>query len=461
MKANGAAGRLAGVSLLAAVAVFAGAQAAMADDQGLWSRDTLLGDFGGLRSQWSASGFDVGFNYTAETLGTVSGGMKQGWIYEGRATLSLDFDLAKLANWSGATAHASAFQIHHLNGMPAADYTGSIGDPSNIEARHSTRLFTAWIQQNLFDDALSIRAGQLAADDEFLGSATAGNLINGTFGWAPIVAANLTQGGPAYPVATPGIRIEVKPASNLAILAAAFSGNPGGRDCTDEAQICDPHGTKCSMSGGTLWMGELQYSINQGENAAGLPGVYKIGGFIENGAFADQRYGLDGLGAVVPLALAVDPLEHRGNHGIYAVADQTVWKNGAGAQSVNLFLRAGGAPDNRNLVSFYVDGGVGITGLVPGRDKDVLTFGVAHAKISSDAAKADEDTRIVNADPSFPIRDQETIFEVNYLAEIAPWWSVQPDVQYIVHPGGNVQNASATGTVGNAWVVGVRTSINF
>ena len=45
------------------------------------------------------------------------------------------------------------------------------------------RLFTAWFQQNAVDDRFSLRFGQLAADDEFISSPTAGGLINGTFGW--------------------------------------------------------------------------------------------------------------------------------------------------------------------------------------------------------------------------------------------------------------------------------------
>ena len=67
----------------------------------------------------------------------------------------------------------------------------------------------------------------------------------------------------------------------------------------------------------------------------------------------------------------------------------------------------------------------------------MLTFGVAYAKISSDAAALDQDTLALNG-PPYPIRDEEVVFELNYQAQIAPWWTVQPDLQYIVHPGGNV-----------------------
>ena len=79
----------------------------------------------------------------------------------------------------------------------------------------------------------------------------------------------------------------------------------------------------------------------------------------------------------------------------------------------------------------------GIKGLLPSRPADTLTFGVAYAKISRDAAALDQDTLAFNG-PPYPIRNYELAFELNYALQLAPWWTVQPDLQYIVHPGGNV-----------------------
>jgi porin len=54
------------------------------------------------------------------------------------------------------------------------------------------------------------------------------------------------------------------------------------------------------------------------------------------------------------------------------------------------------------------------------------------------------------------------VFEASYIMQLAPWWTLQPDVQYIVKPGGNVPNPdNGTKTVGNALIVGARTTINF
>lgn len=419
---------------------------AQADENGLWHRESLIGDWGGARSDLSDHGVDVGLGYVGETLGDVAGGMKRGWSYEGRAEFALDLDLDKLLGWRGGSAHGSVFQIHHSDGTPAVNYTGSIGDPSNIEARQTTRLYTLWLQQEFFADAVSIRAGQLAADDEFITSETAGNLINGTFGWPALASANQTNGGPAYPLPTPGVRVAFAPTGAVTLLAGVFSGDPAGGDCPEDAQLCNKHGTSFSMSGGTLWMGELQYAVGQDES--GLSGLYKIGGWYETGTFADQRRGFGHA--------------HSDDHGFYAVADQTVWRD-AEAHALSFFARVGAAPSDRNLVSFYADSGFAYTGLLPRRDGDILAVGVGYSRISTDAREADRDVQILTSDPAYPLRDHETVLEVSYTAPIAPWWSVQPDVQYIVHPGGNVQNPedASGGTIDNAVVIGVRTSLVF
>jgi porin len=86
---------------------------------------------------------------------------------------------------------------------------------------------------------------------------------------------------------------------------------------------------------------------------------------------------------------------------------------------------------------------------------------VAHSKISRNAAALDRDTLALNG-PPYPIRNGETVFELNYTAQIAPWWYVQPDLQYIVHPGGNVPYpGDPTRKVQDALLIGARSTISF
>lgn len=427
----------------------------------IWDQDTLTGDWDGARTKLKKdTGIEIGLTYVGETFAVLSGGLNRNASYEGRLQFDVDTDLGTLIGWNGSKTHVTVFQIHN-SGHNVADNVGSIADPSNIDALATTRLFTAWFEHGDPDkDPFSLRIGQIAADDEFIISPTAGGLINGTFGWAGILAANMTNGGPAYPLATPGARVKFNPSKEFSILAAVFAGDPAGANCNDIAQACNRYGTTFSTSGGSLWMGELQY-----RPGGTMPGVYKLGAWYATADFADQHFGISGAGATVSLGIdpTATPIQHRGNGGIYGVADQTVatiGKDGA----VNVFGRAGVSPSDRNLLNYYVDGGMGVTGLFasvsPDRAKDVLTFGVAYAHISPDASALDNDIALTT--PPYPVRDYEMVFEVSYQAQLAPWWILQPDLQYIVHPGGNVPDPNnPAATVANAFVAGVRSTIKF
>jgi porin len=444
------------IAICAVVALIAAADVGRADSQSVWEREQLTGDWDGARTRLKDKGVEIGIQYIGETLGILSGGLRRGTSFEGRLEGSLQ--IGEPALWGGATIFAKAYQIHNARGLNAADFVGSISDPSNIDALPTTRLFTLWFQQD-FGKSGSIRIGQLAADDEFLTSATAGGLINGTFGWASMFAANLPSGGPAYPLAAPGVRVQVNPTADLSILGAVFSGDPAGRNCNDQPQACNRYGTTFSFDGGAFWIGEIQYQRNQEKDSKGLASAYKIGAWYHSGAFADQRFGIDpGTGFVVSQATGAGPLFHRGNMGIYGVIDQMLWRSDTG--SFSLFARGGVFPSDRNLLSWYIDGGFGVKGLF-NRPDDTLTFGVAYNRISRDAAGLDQDNLILNG-PPYPIRSSEIVFELSYLYQVAPWWTIQPDVQYIVRPGGGVPHPdNPAAAVGDAFIAGVRSTITF
>jgi len=429
----------------------------------IWTRDKLTGDWGGARTALSDRGIDISPVWIGEALGTVAGGFRQGTSLEHRFQLDIDGDFDKLWGLKGATAHTTFYAIGHAFGLPAANFVGSIADPSNIEALPGTRLFTAWYQQNFLDDKVSLRIGQIAADDEFLISPTASVLINSTFGYAALLAADQFQGGPVYPLATPGIRLQLKPTEEITVLSAVFSGAPAGENCTTLPQICNDHGLLFPLNGGVLWMGEAQYGINQAKDAKGMPAVYKLGGWYASKSFPDVHLGLTAAGTPVSLASPASgfPLVRQGNWGIYAIADQMVWRAAKGPQSVNLFMRAGVSPSDRNLVEAYMDGGVGFKAPLPGRDNDVLTFAFALSQISADAAALDRDTQFFTGG-FFPVRDREVVLELDYSLQLAPWWTLQADLQEIIHPGGNVPSpVNPPQPIPDAFIIGGRTFIKF
>ena len=118
-----------------------------------------------------------------------------------------------------------------------------------------------------------------------------------------------------------------------------------------------------------------------------------------------------------------------------------------------------GAPSDRNLVDYYVDGGLVFAGFVPGRPKDTIGVAAAIAGISERASDLDRDT--VSFGTNTPVRNDEILMEANYIAEIVPGWTFQPDFQYVWRPGGSVPSESGTKPLGDAAIIGARTTINY
>ncbi len=65
-----------------------------------------------LPNPFQKYGIKFAATYIGETLGNVSGGLKQGAVYDGRLNLAVDVDLQKLAGLQGLTFHANMFQTH-------------------------------------------------------------------------------------------------------------------------------------------------------------------------------------------------------------------------------------------------------------------------------------------------------------------------------------------------------------
>jgi porin len=433
------------------------AQAQRSDNPAPPGQSYATGDWGGERSYLESQGVTFTFSYTNDFLANVSGGIKTGAAVIGIFQPQVDLDLQKLLGWEGDRIH-----IHGLvtYGPPfSADYLGNILAVSNLEAGSVARLYALWYEHNAPDDRWSVRAGLMLADSQFLQSSTASNFINNGISWPTFLAGNLPASGPAYPLPAPGIRVRVKPRDDLAFQAAVFSGDPsGGNGSNLPAPL--PTGTILSIRGGAFFIAEASYLPNQGKDATGLPGAYRIGAWYHTSSqFFDQRFDDLGLSLANPQSTGI-PLRHSGDGGIYGVIDQTLYRvRGTDDQGLSGFVRAGGVPNDRNLISFYADGGLLYKGLVPGRPDDKVGIAAAYARIGDNARGLDADIGLFG-NFFYPVRSDETMIEMMYQTQPKPWWTLQPDLQYIIRPGGGVLNPDGR-LRPNAWVIGLRSTLNF
>ena len=419
------------------------------------SHETL----GLLPNPWTEKGIKFTLSYVSDLLGNISGGIRRGLTYEGRLNGAVDLDLAKIAGVQGLSLHANVFQIHG-RGLSRNDI-GNLMPVSSLEALPTTRLYEAWFEQKFGGDKYSVRAGQLAADTEFITSRYTDPFINASYGWPAIVAVNLPSGAPSPPLASVGARFKAVVSDNITLLTAVFNGDPAGPG-PDDPQSRDRYGVNFRVNDPPLFLNEFQYSYNQAKNAQGLPGTIKLGGWYHAGQFNDQRFASNGISQAAAAASAT-PAQLRSDYGVYGVFEQMLMRFSGDddARGIGVFVRASTTPSDRNLVDFYADGGISIIGAMAERPHDKIGLGFAYSRISSRARDLDRDYEALGQ-TNRPVRDYEALLSLSYLAEIKTGWTMLPTLQYVIHPGGGyVLDNSVPKPVGNAFVLGLRNVLKF
>ncbi len=188
-----------------------------------------------------------------------------------------------------------------------------------------------------------------------------------------------------------------------------------------------------------------------------LPGIVKLGGWRHFGSFA----------AAIPTAtgftLGSNAGRLDGNEGIYALVDQMVYRVTEPQEgSIGAFARLAGAPGDRNLVSLYLDAGLTGKGLVPDRPDDTAGLSFAYSQISAAARRTDRDEAAMLG-TAYPIRSSEMLVEATYQAQLVPGLTLQPDLQYVVRPGGGIPNPLRADLkpIPDALVVGLRATVQY
>ncbi len=431
----------------------------------------LLGDLFGVRSQLSRFGVSLAIQETSEVLGNASGGVHRGADYDGLTQAILQLNTQRAFGWYGGLFNASALQIHGRN--LSADHLLSIQTASGIEADRATRLWELWYDQKfLGEDRADVKIGLQSLDQEFIVSPNAAYFVNTVFGWPALPSYDLPGGGPAYPLSAPGVRLRLRPIDPVSILIGVYNGSPTS-DNSGDPQQQNASGTSFPVKGGTLSFVELQYAypslgsmVYPGQGAP-LGRTYKIGAWYDSESFADERFGADGLPLASPASNG-QPLNHRGEYAVYAVADQMVWRQQRDPnRTVSMFTRVMGAPQgDRNLLEFSMNAGVVYHDPFANRPDDTFGLGVGYTHVASSVSNADRDAALYAAtnDPgSFnPVRGGETYIEATYQYQLRPWWQVQPDFQYVFNPGAGIANPlNPSQRVKNEAVLGVRTNILF
>lgn len=414
-----------------------------------------------LPNPYERLGIKFAATYIGEVLGNASGGLRQGGTFDGRLNLAVDVDFDKLAGWKGLTAHANIFAIHG-NGLSRSNLENFFV-VSGIEALPTVRLYEAYVEQKFFNDKWSIRAGQLAADSEFIASKYTDVFTNASLGWPAITTVNLPAGGPSPPLAAVGARLYGKLNDNVTMLAAIFDGDSAGPGPGDPQQR-NRYGLNFRVNDPPLVLGELQFSWKNIAPNDDRSGALKIGGWHHFGLFSDQRFTSDGLSIADPAGSGLGRML-RADDGIYSVIEQKIYSVPKSKdRGVGVFMRTSASPSDRNLIDFYTDAGIDFIGFFDQRQNDKFGVAVGYAHVSKRAQALDRDFAAFTGQADWPIRSSEALFTASYLYEIKAGWNLLPNYQHIFRPAGGATDPTGPNPgirLKDASVFGVRSVMKF
>ena len=403
----------------------------------------------GMALATPVTGGALGPSDSESLLVLSSDGVKNGGTLQGLTTITLDVDTEKAISLPEGNVYISALQIH---GRPFRSYyLADLQAANGNKAKNAAKIREFWYDQNFTGAAAYVKVGPQRIDKEFVVSTGSSLFINTVVGWPLVPSAELYGGGPAYPLASPGVRLRVVPGQDVTLLGGVFNDNPGRGNFRDNAQQLDAKGARFNPKTGALFIAELQYAFNPG----GVPGTYKAGFWYDSGRFAGQYFSEAGL-SLADHGSHGRPRQHHGNYSIYGVVDQVLWQSAVTqARRLSSFVRIMGAPDSRNQVGFGVNGGLTLTAPLPGRDADSVGLDVGLGHVSGRAAALD---RAFGGSA----RGTEWLLELTYQAQVTSRLVVQPDLQYVFNPGGGVADpVDPHRVLGNEFIAGLRAVVAF
>ena len=413
---------LLGTMLVGAVAAMAQTNVEQAPQP--WTKwDLATGDWNRNRPLLEDRGLKFLATYTSQLWGNVAGGQREGATYSGLLQFGAEIDFEKLAGWHGLSFNTTWIWV--AGGSPTTELTGALFPASGTESPNGFRALDLWFQQMLFDDVLTLRAGLFNADRDFTLSEGCQLFLNSATGW-PILYNGQLGGPPAYPFAAPGVYAAVKPGGGWTFHAAAMQGIvwPPSENPTNFYW-------SINRDNGVLFLGEVQYAYAQ----KSLPGTAKLGALMTTGSpgYVDQNGGA------------------WGGSFFYGIVDQMLWlEPGAAAdsgQGIAWFNRTGftGTPD-RDPLGWLFNSGFTWTGAIEGRDDDAFGVALIWARLTAGQIAADGGAGTG--------RGNEFVVEATYEAQLNEWFELQPDIQFVVQPGGS-------SSLPDALVLGLSATIDF
>jgi len=325
------------------------------------------------------SGFSPHAHFAGEVVGNFAGGLARGGTGTAYFQGGFDWDSEAAGAYPGGKVVVRYLAVD--TGQPDQLYVGDAQGVSNLTTDYNIgRLYKLYYRQRL--GVVTARLGLLNANDYFDTVGAARSLLCPSYGIFPVWSSNL-PGTSTYPFSSLGAMVAVGGDRHL-LEAGVF-----GADALHPYRQPFTHGALLLLQytqAGKLGDGDYTVKLGAFRNRQ-TQRLAPVLGPQTSGFFGATEYRFDAVGL---------------NWGA--------------------FLVGGGAPKPVNAVPWYVGGGLRLKHWFPGHPDDVLSVGFSRASLRG-------------------LPHAETDYEITGIFALGPGVRLQPDLQTIVHPGGQLPTA--------------------
>ncbi len=415
------------------------------------SNEALVPDMFGAGPYLRDHGIAILLDDTDEFDGIISG-PRGGSSNAGQYGFETDVDWERLAGVTGFETHTV---IVGRYGIPASRMFGDNLNPSqeiygaggNVVAH----LVFAYGEETLGNGRVNIAAGRIPLLDDFAASPLYCNFQNNSFCGNPKASSD-NFAWSSYPDGNWAIRGRVRPTRSIYVQAGIYF---------SQSDIYNVHENfrsgftiDSSYINGEAFPVEIGYEPVFGPDK--LPGHYKAGFFYSNNKYPDDYFDVNGS------AFAQTGLGRRVDHGAtaaYALVDQMVMRNGAGAND-GVIIFGGYFHNDANVSTRANQGEIAALDRAFWKARPNDTIGIAfnYLRVSDYLTKTEELQQVLGLpitgtpgsfydDAPSGVQKSTYDLEVNYQIHIYRGVTLAPDFQYFFRPNaqGNLPDAALIG----------------
>lgn len=366
----------------------------------------LSGNWRGARTEMRRKGIEISPSIILDDTWNLHGGKKRSsatGVFEYLFDLNLKMDTKKFLHYTGGTLFVD-FQAHHGQ-SPSKKEVGSLVPVDYIEAFSFDSLAALWYRQAFRNDRFSIQVGKSDAYENFTRTDHSALFLNAAYTAIPTIFLL-----PTYPNPAMSVILYFDISSAVSLTAGVFDGSLAEGINTGKLGL---FGRFFDLPKHAFLIGELGFS------------------------WMHERYrGHLGAGAWKTTAnlKSFSGKHHKGTGGPYLTLDQVIYKpmnKGLfpeealyeNKEEAGVFFICGCANPSLNHFRSYFGGGIAWQGAIASRPDDIVGIATSYAILSQ------------NKDAGFT-KAYEASYEASYQLRFASWGYLQPDIQYIVHPGG-------------------------